>query len=231
MELLVASAVGLMTAAGVYLILRRAAFPVILGLAMLSYAVNVFIFASGRLAIGLPPMLLKGGHGYTDPLTQALVLTAIVISFGDDGGDRADGAWRLSGNRIDDRIDMTDDEGQRGEPLDHRPRRAARRSGPADRAGHAPRPDACSGSFHWPEPPRWSLIGAGLLPPCLGKPARGLSPWQLARAFRHRAGAGPAVGADGGADGRAGACWSSFTPSARAGMRAAGISTRCSSSS
>jgi multicomponent K+:H+ antiporter subunit C len=82
MELLVASAVGLMTACGVYLILRKRTFPVIVGLAMLSYAVNVFIFASGRLAIGLPPIITKHPEGYTDPLTQALVLTAIVISFG-----------------------------------------------------------------------------------------------------------------------------------------------------
>ncbi len=81
MELLVASAVGLMTACGVYLTLRRRTFPVIVGLAMLSYAVNVFIFASGRLAIGLPPIITDGAS-YTDPLTQALVLTAIVISFG-----------------------------------------------------------------------------------------------------------------------------------------------------
>jgi multicomponent K+:H+ antiporter subunit C len=82
MELLVASAVGMMTAAGVYLILRKRSFPVIVGLALLSYAVNVFIFASGRLAIGLPPIITEGAAGYSDPLTQALVLTAIVISFG-----------------------------------------------------------------------------------------------------------------------------------------------------
>ena len=81
MELLVASAVGLMTACGVYLTLRKRTFPVIVGLAMLSYAVNVFIFASGRLAIGLPAIITEGA-AYTDPLTQALVLTAIVISFG-----------------------------------------------------------------------------------------------------------------------------------------------------
>lgn len=83
MELLVASAVGVLTAGGVYLMLRLRAFPVILGLALLSYAVNVFLFASGRLAVGLPPVLQKYGEAsYTDPLPQALVLTAIVISFG-----------------------------------------------------------------------------------------------------------------------------------------------------
>ncbi len=83
MEILVASAVGVLTAGGVYLMLRLRTFPVILGLALLSYAVNVFLFASGRLAINLSPILSKyGDASYTDPLPQALVLTAIVISFG-----------------------------------------------------------------------------------------------------------------------------------------------------
>ena len=83
MEMLVASAVGTLTAGGVYLILRLRTFPVILGLALLSYAVNVFLFASGRLAIDMSPILSKyGDASYTDPLPQALVLTAIVISFG-----------------------------------------------------------------------------------------------------------------------------------------------------
>ena len=83
MEFLVASAVGTMTAGGVYLLLRLRTFPVILGLALLSYAVNVFIFSSGRLAIEMSPILSKYGEAsYTDPLPQALVLTAIVISFG-----------------------------------------------------------------------------------------------------------------------------------------------------
>jgi multicomponent K+:H+ antiporter subunit C len=82
MELLLAIAVGLLTAAGIYLMLRQRTFPVIVGLSLLSYAVNVFLFASGRLAIGLPPILRDNAAGYTDPLPQALVLTAIVISFG-----------------------------------------------------------------------------------------------------------------------------------------------------
>ena len=83
MEIVVASSVGALTAGGVYLLLRLRTFPVILGLALLSYAVNVFIFASGRLAIDQSPILSKYGEAsYTDPLPQALVLTAIVISFG-----------------------------------------------------------------------------------------------------------------------------------------------------
>ena len=82
MELLVASSVGVLTAAGIYLVLRLRTFPVIVGTALLSYAVNVFLFASGRLAVNQPPVLRDGVTAYTDPLPQALVLTAIVISFG-----------------------------------------------------------------------------------------------------------------------------------------------------
>jgi multicomponent K+:H+ antiporter subunit C len=81
-EFLVASSIGLLTAVGVYLILRRHSFPVIIGTAFLSYAVNMFLFAMGRLAINKPPIIAAGTTSYTDPLPQALVLTAIVISFG-----------------------------------------------------------------------------------------------------------------------------------------------------
>jgi len=81
MEMLLASAVGIMTASGVYLMLRQRTFPVIVGLALVTYAVNVFLFASGKLALNLPPVLDKDATAYSDPLPQALVLTAIVISF------------------------------------------------------------------------------------------------------------------------------------------------------
>lgn len=109
MELLVASAVGLMTAVGLYLILRLRTFPVIVGLALLSYACNVFIFAAGRIVPGMPPILSKTAEGYTDPLPQALVLTAIVISFGMTAVIvmMGLGAFLESG---DDRIDLAEDE-------------------------------------------------------------------------------------------------------------------------
>ena len=77
-----ASGIGVLTAAGVYLVLRQRTFPVILGISLLSYAVNVFLFASGRLVVNRPPILRDEAPGYADPLPQALVLTAIVISFG-----------------------------------------------------------------------------------------------------------------------------------------------------
>ena len=107
MEFLIASAIGLMTAAGIYLILRLRSFPVILGLAMLTYAVNVFLFASGRVALNLPPLTYYGVEAFTDPLPQALVLTAIVISFGMTAVIvmMALGAFLSRG---DDRIDMDD---------------------------------------------------------------------------------------------------------------------------
>lgn len=82
MEFLVATAVAALTAAGIYLALRARTFSVVLGLALLSYAVNVFLFAMGRLVVNAPPIYNKAAEAYTDPLPQALVLTAIVISFG-----------------------------------------------------------------------------------------------------------------------------------------------------
>lgn len=82
LEFLVASTIGVLTAAGIYLCLRGRTFSVVLGLAMLSYAINVFLFAMGRLVINRPPIYGKDVADYADPLPQALVLTAIVIAFG-----------------------------------------------------------------------------------------------------------------------------------------------------
>lgn len=81
MELLFALLVGALTAGGIYLALHARTFPMVLGLTLLSYAVNLFLFAMGRLTIGQPPVIVPGVSGYADPLPQALVLTAIVISF------------------------------------------------------------------------------------------------------------------------------------------------------
>ncbi|SEQ81422.1 multicomponent K+:H+ antiporter subunit C [Loktanella sp. DSM 29012] len=82
MELLVATAVGMLTASGIYMVLRLRTFPVIIGISLLTYAVNVFLFGSGRLLPNAPAVLTDGVDIYSDPLPQALVLTAIVISFG-----------------------------------------------------------------------------------------------------------------------------------------------------
>jgi multicomponent K+:H+ antiporter subunit C len=80
MELLYAILLGVLTACGVYLVLRARTFPVVVGLTLLSYAVNLFLFAAGRLHTGAPPVIGRA-PAYTDPLPPALVLTAIVIGF------------------------------------------------------------------------------------------------------------------------------------------------------
>lgn len=85
MEIVFALAIGVLSGSGVWLLLRPRTFQVIMGLAVLSYAINLFIFAMGRLAIDRAPILDVGGSTdptqYADPVPQALVLTAIVISF------------------------------------------------------------------------------------------------------------------------------------------------------
>jgi len=108
MEIVLAAAIGMLTTCGVWLLLRPRTFQVVMGLTLLSYAVNLFIFSTGGLRTGAEP-ILKGDAGvladYADPLPQALVLTAIVISFattalllvvilaarGFSGGDHVDG--------------------------------------------------------------------------------------------------------------------------------------------
>lgn len=111
MELLVATAIGACIAAGVYLILRLRTFAVVLGMTMITYAINAFLFITGRLVINMPPILDKYAENptYTDPLPQALVLTAIVISFGMTAVVvmMALGAFVEGG---DDRINMPDDD-------------------------------------------------------------------------------------------------------------------------
>ncbi len=82
LEFLVATGIAILGGTGIYLVLRSRTFPVILGLAFLSYAINLFLFAMGRLQIDRPPLFDKAAEAYTDPLPQALVLTAIVIAFG-----------------------------------------------------------------------------------------------------------------------------------------------------
>jgi multicomponent K+:H+ antiporter subunit C len=84
MEFLLASGIGFVTACGIYLLLRGRTFPVVLGLSLIGYAVNVFIFLMGRLWTDALPILV-GNEAVADPLPQALVLTAIVIGFATTG--------------------------------------------------------------------------------------------------------------------------------------------------
>ncbi|MDO5705222.1 MAG: Na+/H+ antiporter subunit C [Paracoccus sp. (in: a-proteobacteria)] len=85
MELILALAIGVLCGSGIWLLLRPRTFQVIIGLCLLAYGVNLFIFGMGRLRVGAPPVMPKGGFidptAYADPVPQALVLTAIVISF------------------------------------------------------------------------------------------------------------------------------------------------------
>ncbi len=85
MEITLAIGIGVLVASGVWLLLRPRTFQVIIGLSLISYAVNLFIFAMGRLRIDAPPIIdptaSSDASQYADPLPQGLVLTAIVISF------------------------------------------------------------------------------------------------------------------------------------------------------
>lgn len=80
MELLISIIIAVLSACGIYLTLRGKTFPVILGLTMMSYAVNLFIFVMGRLTMGAPAVISDTTR-YADPIPQSLVLTAIVIGF------------------------------------------------------------------------------------------------------------------------------------------------------
>jgi len=84
MELILSAAIGVLAASGVYLLLRPRTFQVIIGLSLVSYAVNLFILAMGRLRMDAAPIVTGGEINpadYADPVPQALVLTAIVIGF------------------------------------------------------------------------------------------------------------------------------------------------------
>lgn len=85
MEIILSLGIGVLAGSGVWLILRPRTFQVIVGLSLLSYAVNLFILAMGRLRTEAVPLLAARAAGdpaqYADPLPQALVLTAIVIGF------------------------------------------------------------------------------------------------------------------------------------------------------
>ena len=85
MLLLLALGIGTLAGSGVWLMLRARSFDVVLGLTLLSYAVNLFIFAAGRVKVAAVPIVNAGVPATlansADPLPQALVLTAIVIGF------------------------------------------------------------------------------------------------------------------------------------------------------
>jgi multicomponent K+:H+ antiporter subunit C len=85
MEIVIALSIGILFGSGIWLLLRPRTFQVIMGLLLMSYAVNLFIFVMGRLRVDSPPLTLGSGMpdpaAFADPLPQALVLTALVIGF------------------------------------------------------------------------------------------------------------------------------------------------------
>ncbi len=111
-EVLLAAGIGVLGFSGLWLMLKARTFDVVLGLTLLSYGVNLFLFAMGRLAVDRAPIIDASRaadlSAYADPLPQALVLTAIVIGFGmtalllvlamaartDSGTDHVDGVER-----------------------------------------------------------------------------------------------------------------------------------------
>ncbi|KIL46894.1 cation:proton antiporter [Jeotgalibacillus alimentarius] len=82
MEILMSIVVGILFMSAVYLILSKSLLRVIIGTALLSHGAHLLLLTMSGLKTGAAPVLTDGVESYTDPLPQALVLTAIVISFG-----------------------------------------------------------------------------------------------------------------------------------------------------
>ena len=86
MDILLSIVTGLLYAVGLYLLLHKGRTKMIIGIMVLGYASNLFIFIVARLTRGLPALILPGDSvmlsEYADPIPQAFVLTAIVIGFG-----------------------------------------------------------------------------------------------------------------------------------------------------
>ena len=106
-EWLFASAIGVFTASGVWLVLRARTFDVVLGLTLLSYAVNLFIFAMGRLTFGAPAIVGAGRPGHARALRRPAAAGAgahrhrdLVRDDGAGAGARAEGALRERRRRV-----------------------------------------------------------------------------------------------------------------------------------
>ncbi|QOY94390.1 Na+/H+ antiporter subunit C [Massilia sp. UMI-21] len=85
METVISLAIGIVFGSGIWLIVRPRSYQVLIGLLLMSYAVNLFIFVMGGLTVDSPPLTRAGKvpdpAALADPVPQALVLTAIVIGF------------------------------------------------------------------------------------------------------------------------------------------------------
>ena len=86
MAMLMTISVGVLFGAGAYMLMRRSFVKLVIGLVMLGHGANLLIFSVARPVSGRPPLIEKTEQGlvapYSDPLPGALILTALVISFG-----------------------------------------------------------------------------------------------------------------------------------------------------
>ncbi|WP_349433454.1 Na+/H+ antiporter subunit C [Pararhizobium sp. A13] len=85
MEPVFALLTGIFLAIAIYLLMSKFIIRMLIGVAILGNAVNLLIFTSGRIMRGVPPVIGPGldvpAGPVANPLPQALILTAIVISF------------------------------------------------------------------------------------------------------------------------------------------------------
>ena len=82
MEILMAFVIGILFMTATYLMLSKSLLRIIVGTGLLSHGAHLLILTMGGLKRGAAPILGENAETYTDPLPQALILTAIVISFG-----------------------------------------------------------------------------------------------------------------------------------------------------
>jgi multicomponent Na+:H+ antiporter subunit C len=82
MEILMAFVIGILFMTATYLMLSKSLLRIIIGTGLLSHGAHLLILTMGGLKRGAAPLLGQHASSYVDPLPQALILTAIVISFG-----------------------------------------------------------------------------------------------------------------------------------------------------
>jgi len=82
MEILMSIIIGILFTSATYLMLSKSILRIIIGTGLLSHGVHLLLLTMGGLKKGAAPLLGQHANSYTDPLPQALILTAIVISFG-----------------------------------------------------------------------------------------------------------------------------------------------------
>lgn len=82
METLISILIGLLFAVGLYLMMQKALLRIVIGASLVGHGSLLALIVVGGLNTGAAPILIDGTERYTDPIPQALILTAIVIGFG-----------------------------------------------------------------------------------------------------------------------------------------------------